>query len=540
MHKDSIAFRNLDAVRETLTKFREGEDEAVRKEADALARSLRDSEGNLEGVAATLAMGVRPILSGLKSSRAEFIAGLLKDVPEATDSRQSMIDSLRKLSLEFDRYHRAERALEVENEELSLEGIRNELEDCDELCRMYGDFFALIQQEARPQDEWTKRLEIKNPSVLIEIIERETEPKTAAEPLSPVDSSKTDVADEVSTAISKMSADEEAWPEIPALPTEDVSNSEEMSTSQPEGEPTVPPAVQDGGQDATEALDQESSSAKAEEPPVANAFAAPADSAVGGGKCADVVFVIDASGSMRTCFDQLRANIRKFVEPFREEGFDSLRLGLLAYSANIDRTAKKCIYRNIVIGGEGVPAMKALYGSVPPRDDLFFTRSKDGAVDAESFMHRLDGIRCKGDEDTVFALDCAADFPYGPLDSTRRVMVLFTDEKIEDGVLKQESVGENFSQVEKVMKKIVDRHISLYAFAPASPVTDMIAEFSRVFLTVVPEFTPEAKDTWANIDFARILEMMGKSVSSSLSGGNEKDFGRAVFGQNTWGDDRWA
>ncbi|MBQ6011358.1 MAG: VWA domain-containing protein [Kiritimatiellae bacterium] len=258
------------------------------------------------------------------------------------------------------------------------------------------------------------------------------------------------------------------------------------------------------------------------------------------GKCADVVFVIDASGSMRECFDQLRTNIRKFVEPFREEGFDSLRLGLLAYSANIDRMAKKCIYRNIVIGGEGATAMKSLYGQVPPREELFFTCSKNGAADTDSFMRRLDGVRCKGDEDTVFALDCAADFPYGPLESTRRVVVLFTDEKIEDGVLKQESVGEKFSQVEKVMKKIVDRHISLYVFAPTSPVTDMMSEFSRVFLTNVPEFRPEATDTWANIDFARVLEMMGKSVSSSLSGGCERDFSRAIFGQNAWEDDRWA
>ena len=545
MHKDSIAFRSLDKVREALATFREGEDEVVRKEADALARSLRDSEGNLEGVAATLAMGVRPILPGLNSSRADFMAELLKDVPEATDSRQSMIDSLRELSLGFDRYHNAEGTTEVESDELSLVEIRNELEDCDELCRMYGDLFALIQQESHPQDEWTKRLEIKNQSVLTEIIERETvskrSPERSPEPLSPVDSPKTNVADEVSTEISKTSSVEESWPEIPVLPTEDASDPNEMPAPQPEDEANVPPAVQDGGGLGTTGNPaQEPTSVKVEEPPAATDFAAPTETIAVGGKCADVVFVIDASGSMRTCFDQLRANIRKFVEPFREEGFDSLRLGLLAYSANIDRTVKKCIYRNIVIGGEGVPAMKALYGSVPPREGLFFTQSKDGAVDTEAFMRRLDGIRCKGDEDTVFALDCAADFPYGPLESTRRVMVLFTDEKIEDGVLKQESVGENFSQLEKVMKKIVDRHISLYAFAPASPVTDMIAEFSRVFLTVVPEFSPEAKETWTHVDFARVLEMMGKSVSSSLSGGNEQNFNRAVFGQNSWGDDRWA
>lgn len=529
MHKDRIVIPNLDAIREALETFRESEDESVRKEAEALSRDFRDADGNLEGVSATLHMGVRPILPKLTSRRAGFIRELLKEVPEATGTRQSMVDSFCEFARKFNQYHRGE-TFETEGQELSLVEIRNEIDDCVELCRIYGDLFAQIRQEMGPQDEYTKRLEI-NESVLSEIIRRETavDPQMPAQPITEVEGPE----------IPPLPPEDDPMPseasEVAAEAPHDVSQENSNVGQTPVVEEVPPPTSTASRAENTDAAPIADAVPIADVVPVLTENNAPVD-----GKCADVVFVIDASGSMRTCFDQLRTHIRRFVEPFREEGFSSLRMGLLAYSANINRTTKKCIYRNIVIGGEGASAMKSLYGSTPIREDLFFTKSQGGAVDTESFMHRLDGIRCKGDEDTVFALDCAADFPYGPLASTRRVMVLFTDEKIEDGVLKQESIGENFSQVEKVMKKIADRHISLYVFAPASPVTDMMSEFSRVFLTVVPEFRPEATDTWTNIDFARILDIMGKTVSSSLSGGKEKDFSRAIFGQDAWEDDRWA
>lgn len=521
MHHETILIPDPDRLRGAIRKYGESEDESVRKEAEALGRALHDAEGNLEGVAATLAMGVRPLLPSLTSSRAVFVSGLLDGVPQAKGTGRPMIEAMLEFSRRFDRHRGEGVSPEVEQGEPSLERIRDEIEDCNELCRVYGDLFALIQQETRQQDEWTKRLEIGSKSVLTAIISKETERSREAQQ-EVVPEPKAEVLTEPEP---RSSADE--WLEIPALPPEDVQpepvrQAAPVASPLPEARRTVERPTEEVPVSETEAP------------------ARPKADASAGGKCADVVFVVDASGSMRTCFDQLRANIRKFVEPFREEGFDSLRLGLLAYSANIDRTARKCIYRNIVVGGEGVHAMKALYGAAPARDDLFFTRSKDGAVDVETFMRRLDGIRCKGDEDTVFALDCAADFPFGPLESTRRVVVLFTDEKVEDGVLGLESVGENFARLEKVMGKIVDRHVGLYAFAPASPATDLMSEFSRVYMTAVPEFRPEATGTWANVDFGRILEMMGRTVSSSLSGGREQDWSRALFGQNAWEDDRWS
>ena len=525
----SVSFKPIDALIARARRLEVADDEESQKRVAATVAKLRHSDELIDAQGRNLQM-VLPLLRNRtdlpSGGELQFVRDILPSdsAVKGTDALIAFAAGLERVRIE----QGGEADPELDVEALSLDDIDDIVAARDRLTDEYKLLIAAISRKLIGKAEFTKILDLDEKSSLGDIIARAVQPPIppAPEPVPP--------------PIPSLTRDEDLPPIIPPPP-------------QPEDDlqPIAPPALPEEAESTESGLTaddlrvpsneqgQETAAAGLGET-VSAAESSPASDAAVGGKCADVVFVIDASGSMRECFDQLRTNIRKFVEPFREEGFDSLRLGLLAYSANIDRTAKKCVYRNIVIGGEGATAMKSLYGQMPPREALFFTRSKNGAVDTDSFMRRLDGVRCKGDEDTVFALDCAADFPYGPLVSTRRVMVLFTDEKIEDGVLKQESVGENLSQVEKVMAKIVERHISLYVFAPASPVTDMMSEFSRVYLTNVPEFRPEATDTWSDIDFARVLEMMGKSVSSSLSGGSERDFSRAVFGQDKWTDDRWA
>lgn len=526
----SVSFKPIDALIARARKLEVAGDEESQKRVAATVAKLRRSDELIDAQGRNLLESVLPLFRSRtdlpSGGDLQFVRDILPSdaAMKGVDALMAFADGLERVRIE----QGGEADPELDVESLSLDDIDDVVAVRDRLTDEYRLLIAAISRKLIGKAEFTKILDLDEKSSLGDIIARAVQPPIppAPEPVPP--------------PIPLLPRDEDLTPIVPPPPPPEDDLQPITPPAPPEeAESTEPgPTAGDVRVASIEQGQETSVAGLGETGPVAEHGPAPDATVVG--KCADVVFVIDASGSMRECFDQLRTNIRKFVEPFREEGFDSLRLGLLAYSANIDRTVKKCIYRNIVIGGEGATAMKSLYGSVPPRGEMFFTGSKNGAVDTDSFMRRLDGVRCKGDEDTVFALDCAADFPYGPLESTRRVMVLFTDEKIEDGVLKQESVGENLSQVEKVMKKIVDRHISLYVFAPASPVSDMMSEFSRVFLTNVPEFRPEATDTWANIDFARVLEMMGKQVSSSLSGGNERDFSRAVFGQDSWEDDRWS
>lgn len=260
-------------------------------------------------------------------------------------------------------------------------------------------------------------------------------------------------------------------------------------------------------------------------------------------KRADVVFVVDASDSMKPCFDQLRKNIKKFVQPFKEEGFESLRLGLLAYNAGPSNG--KWVYRNTFVNGDAPENMQVLYGDDENAKETLFTRSGDGFVDVDTFCNRLDQINCCADENTPLALDCAGDFPFEPICTTRRIIVVFTDEKMEDGVLKNDCIGDNYSELEKVMEKIINqRHSTLYYFGPqCTAVEELLQDYPRVFVTNVKDYQEreEGEDIWADIDFEKILEGMAKSISQSvLQVVDEGDYDRAVYGQDKWDLETWG
>lgn len=262
------------------------------------------------------------------------------------------------------------------------------------------------------------------------------------------------------------------------------------------------------------------------------------------GKCADVLFVLDASGSMRPCFEKLCDNISKFVEPFKEKGFESLRLGLLAYSAIKNRSGEpkyKYLYRNNFLCPDNKRNMVYLYGDESVSGSKFFIEATtENGI--KSFCDRLKQIKCRGDEDTAFALDCAGDFPFKPLNKARRSIILFTDEPMDDGVAKMESLGENCEILKQVVSKIVDRHISLYYFGPQCKGVDCISEYSRVIVRNI-EYTNkdfEKSGIWDSLDFSDILDKLGQTISSSaLLTGGEPAFQKAVYGQDKWVEDIW-
>ena len=518
-----VSFKAIDALIERTRSLEVAGDEDSHKRVAATVARLRRSDELIEAQGNNL-MQITPLLRGRddfsREPELQFVKGILP--AEGVDSGKN---ALMAFAEELERV-RVGQGGEVEPEP-DMEGLGfNEIDRViaarDRLTDEYSLLITAISRKLIGKAEFTKILDLDEKSSLGDIIARAVQPEIPPEP-------------------------EPVLPP-PGTPTglknQQKSTGVDSSGLPPEPQPVAPPRGKPEGSSLEQKPQDHSSEPQSESGGQANSLRddqvhAVPESVASQGKQADVVFVIDASGSMRECFDQLRAHLRTFVEPFREEGFDSLRLGLFAYSANIDYTTNVCIYRNLVIGGSGASAMRALYGAEPPDAGLFFTRSGGGAVDVETFCRRLNDIRCKGDEDTPFALDCAADFPFGPLRSTRRVIVLFTDEKLEDGVLKQASIGENMSLFDKVMKKLVKRHITLYAFAPQSPVTVAMSDYSRVFFAEVPEFRPGNTDVWTNLDFERVLQMMGKKISSSLTGGEEDSSDRAVFGQDKWTDDRW-
>jgi Mg-chelatase subunit ChlD len=193
---------------------------------------------------------------------------------------------------------------------------------------------------------------------------------------------------------------------------------------------------------------------------------------------------------------------------------------LLAYNAGHDGSS--LIYEHTFIGGNAKNLTTGLYTGTEA--SKYFTSNPNKLIEA------LDAVVTQGDENTLLALDCAADFPFDSQDETRRVIALFTDEKLEDGILREEPLG----RLNEILKKIKTRGISLYAYLPES---DSAANLRRLPKSIITGITP-SENTWDNLDFKALLEQMGKSISvSSAQKSKDAPYQKAIYGQDTWSED---
>ena len=230
----------------------------------------------------------------------------------------------------------------------------------------------------------------------------------------------------------------------------------------------------------------------------------------------DLVLLLDASKSMQPCFDQLREHLKDLLYPLEQSNFRT-RFGLLAYSATVQNDGRPYdeidlkLYR---------PSMKV--------DDYF-------TYDTSSIIKVLEKLVPRGDEDTLMALDTAADLPFDPPDTTRRVIALFTDERIEDGVNGISPID----MIPELIQKLMSRRIQLFVSAPFSPALEQLGSLDRAEIEAV-----DGGDGLKPVDFKKLLAQMGKSISvSSLQMGPEPAWRKALFGQNRFNVhqvDRWA
>ena len=233
----------------------------------------------------------------------------------------------------------------------------------------------------------------------------------------------------------------------------------------------------------------------------------------------DILFVIDASNSMKPCFDKIKQNLRRFILPLNQASFD-VRLGLLAYHSV--KLGRNIGHQHFFLGGESLNLILELYKDNVNGDNYFTSNP-------ERFLQALDAVTIKGDECTPMALDIASDFPFAPPDESRRVIILFTNEKLETGIYREKAL----EPFRRVLQKIAKRRIALYAYLPASRAG---ADMSHLPKSIIHSI--EADDNcWDSLDFGQVLEQMGKSISaSSLQMSREPEYEKAIYGQDKWVD----
>lgn len=231
----------------------------------------------------------------------------------------------------------------------------------------------------------------------------------------------------------------------------------------------------------------------------------------------DLVLVVDTSDSMKPCFEHLKQNLSSLISPLVQANF-TVRFGLLGYAAGKDRTGS-IIYDHTFIGGSGHELLKNLYSN-QLSSDSYFTR------DLHVLKTALSNLNPQGNEDTFLALDIASDFPFGPKNTTRRVIALFTDEKMEDGIKEHEPAA----KLENLISKIYSRGIGLFYFGPHSSHLDELSSIPGCQITPV-----NSGDGLKNLDFSKLLEQIGKAISmSKLQSGLENTWEKAIYGQDRW------
>ena len=242
-----------------------------------------------------------------------------------------------------------------------------------------------------------------------------------------------------------------------------------------------------------------------------------------GRQVADVVFCLDASGSMGPCFNALRKHIQSFVKGLESGGqwLWDLRLGLLAYQAG--ESADGGIFGFQGLADSGIKLVTSLYNSNGTQDGVQYFTS-----DIEQFVSALEKVSVRGDEATFIALDTALDFPWRDGAQCHRVVIVMTDEALETGI----QVAAQTAKIDALIEKLHALRIKLFLVGPESEAYQSICEADRSEFQVLQN----AHDGLKNADFKQILAEIGKSVSISKLQGPTPPIKakRALFGQDKW------
>ena len=234
----------------------------------------------------------------------------------------------------------------------------------------------------------------------------------------------------------------------------------------------------------------------------------------------DLVLVIDASASMKPCFDGLRQHLAKVLQPLQGH-VNNVEFCVLAQS--VGQRGRQLVHDHRFLGCSGAEALDLLYRSPATQGA---PRSRFFSKDPENVRSFLQGLTPDGNEDLLLALDLAADLPFGNVGNTCRIVALFSDEPIEDGAV---DAG-RLDKIPALIEKLNQRRIKLFAAVPESPAALELSQANRSEIEFV-----EGGDGLRGVDFGVLLSQMGKSISvMSLQSTGEAPYQRALFGQDKW------
>ena len=234
-----------------------------------------------------------------------------------------------------------------------------------------------------------------------------------------------------------------------------------------------------------------------------------------GKECADIVFCIDASDSMGPCIEAVKKNINCLIESLKSDhqrNWD-IRIDFLAHCAGNN------LHQLSSLRLTCVPMIESIYNSTNLNQNFFTS-------DIKEFQESLNKISVTGDECTLVALDIALDFPWRKSADCHRAVVLLTDEPIETGL----NVEHQVSKITALVEKVHNKRIKLFIVAPDSEAFHKVSMADRCEYEVLDN----TNDGMQSIDFKKLMDAIGKSVSKSSSQTGGDTAPNPLFNQDKW------
>ena len=231
----------------------------------------------------------------------------------------------------------------------------------------------------------------------------------------------------------------------------------------------------------------------------------------------DIVFVVDASGSMSPCVRGIVDNVSLLLDKLTECGFH-VRLDAVIHNVSVEHS--------FMLDSMHMSGPALLDGLYRGKMGRFFTE------DVEAFKAKLDCVKTEGGKDMLMALDCALDYPFGALETTRRVVVLLSDEPFEANCNFESHARDYAERAERMILKICARHVGLFMVMPESEIAYMLSEADRS----VYEMPCHSGDGLSSFDFGRFFSCLCNAISTITSlqvaqMSKERPFEKSLFGQ---------
>lgn len=198
---------------------------------------------------------------------------------------------------------------------------------------------------------------------------------------------------------------------------------------------------------------------------------------------ADIVFCVDCTESMRPCFEGLVKNLHLFVEGLQSANGVDFRLRLIEY-------------RDLNEGEQTVAG--------------------DFTADADEFRRQLDALKYSGGgdipESTFDAIYTALSSPWRP--KCHKAVLVFTDAPSHPR-LHETTVPPGVSpDIETVINLLEAKRVWLYLVAIEDSLYERLRDREKVFLQLYPA-DDERFEGLKNVEFAKVLEFFGKSISQT-------------------------